>query len=121
MLHLLLHLLVPAAIALCFYRKKALFVFGIMMAGMLVDVDHLLASPIYDPGRCSMGFHPLHTLPAVLVYAVLCVPSATRLLGAGLIVHMLLDTGDCLTMEQGLEKMRENLVLFHSGVSVKAV
>ena len=34
-----------------------------MMATMLVDLDHLFADPIYDPDRCSIGFHPLHQYP----------------------------------------------------------
>ncbi len=71
------------------------------MAGMLVDVDHLLADPVYDPLRCSMGFHPLHTWPFVIVYIVLTLVPRTRLLGIGLIIHMLLDTIDCLQMSQG--------------------
>ncbi len=71
------------------------------MLGMIVDVDHLLANPIYDPLRCSMGFHPLHTWPFVLVYIVLSIFPRTRLLGIGLIIHMLLDAGDCLLMQQG--------------------
>ena len=38
---------------------------------MLVDLDHLLADPIYDPERCSIGFHPLHSIPAIVVYALM--------------------------------------------------
>jgi hypothetical protein len=104
-------MMVPLTIALVFWRKRSLPVFGLLMAGMLIDVDHLLADPVYDPARCSMGFHPLHTLPAVFVYAGLCMPRATRVVGIGLMVHMLLDTGDCLTMDGGLQQIRENLVL----------
>jgi hypothetical protein len=115
-----LHLLVPAAIALGCYRKKALVVFALLMAGMLIDADHLLADPVYDSGRCSMGFHPLHTLPAVAVYAMLCLPRITRVVGIGLMVHMLLDTGDCLTMNGGLSQMRENLVFVDSTPQAKA-
>jgi hypothetical protein len=40
---------------------------------MIVDVDHLLADPIYDPNRCSIGFYPLHTTPAIVIYAALFV------------------------------------------------
>jgi hypothetical protein len=93
--------------------------FGLLMAGMLVDADHLLADPVYDPARCSMGFHPLHTLPAVLVYAGLCMPRLTRVVGIGLMVHMLLDTADCLTMDGGLQQITENLVLMDSTDKVK--
>jgi hypothetical protein len=111
MLHLVLHVMVPLAIAWCCYRKQAWRVFGLLMAGMLIDVDHLLADPVYDPGRCSMGFHPLHTLPAIALYAGLCIPRITRIVGIGLMVHMLLDTGDCLGMPGGLAQMQNNLVM----------
>jgi hypothetical protein len=67
-----------------------------LMLGMIVDIDHLFANPIYDPLRCSIGFHPLHTWPAILVYLGLLYFSKTRLLGIGLVIHMLLDAGDCV-------------------------
>ena len=63
---------------------------------MLVDLDHLLADPIYDPNRCSIGFHPLHTYPAIAAYVVLLVPRVTRLFALGLIIHMALDALDCV-------------------------
>lgn len=66
-----------------------------MMATMLVDLDHLLANPIYDPNRCSIGFHPLHTWPAIALYAALALHPRTRLIGLGLLIHMLLDFSDC--------------------------
>lgn len=66
-----------------------------MIATMLVDVDHVLASPIYDPNRCSIGFHPLHEVWFIAVYATLCAVPRTRVLGIGLIVHMALDSIDC--------------------------
>jgi hypothetical protein len=69
-----------------------------MIVTMLVDIDHLLATPIYDPLRCSIGFHPLHRLLPILVYCVLSVVPKTawiRWLGLGLVLHMLLDSMDC--------------------------
>ena len=98
MFHLALHFVVPAIIASFFYRKSWLLAYFIMMATMLVDVDHLLANPVYDPGRCSIGFHPLHGLWFILAYAVMCfIPKMPkiRLLGIGLLVHMALDSIDC--------------------------
>lgn len=62
---------------------------------MLIDIDHLLANPIYDPGRCSIGFHPLHELWFIALYVALCFLPKTRLLGIGLLVHVALDTIDC--------------------------
>ena len=66
-----------------------------MVSTMLVDLDHLLATPIYDPNRCSIGFHPLHTALPILIYVVLLLPPKTRWIGIGLCIHMVLDTMDC--------------------------
>ena len=41
-----------------------------MIATMLVDIDHLLATPIYDPLRCSIGYHPLHQLLPIAGYFI---------------------------------------------------
>ncbi len=65
---------------------------------MLIDIDHLLADPIYDPHRCGIGFHPLHGLWLAFFYAALCcVPKMPkiRLIGIGLSVHIALDAIDC--------------------------
>jgi hypothetical protein len=95
-LHLLLHLVVPGAVAWVFFRDHWRLAWFVMVATMLVDLDHLLADPIYDPGRCSIGYHPLHTAPAIAGYAVLAVLPWTRLVGVGLLIHMALDGLDCL-------------------------
>lgn len=95
MLHIFLHFLVPALVAGLFFRKKWLVAFVIMIATMLVDLDHLLANPIYDPNRCSIGFHPLHRLGFVVLYIGLCFFPKTRLVGLGLTIHMALDSIDC--------------------------
>lgn len=62
---------------------------------MLVDIDHLLATPIYDPTRCSIGFHPLHGFVPITLYVLLCLYPKTRVVGIGLIIHMALDSIDC--------------------------
>jgi membrane-associated PAP2 superfamily phosphatase len=97
-LHLILHAAVPGAVAFLFFRPRWRRAWLIMLATMLVDLDHLLADPIYDPGRCSIGFHPLHGYPAIAVYTLLTIPRKTRLVGLGLIIHMALDGLDCLLM-----------------------
>ena len=68
-IHLLLHAVVPALAAFVFFRNEWRRAFLIMLATMAVDLDHLLATPLYDPTRCSIGFHPLHTWPAIVLYA----------------------------------------------------
>lgn len=95
MLHLLLHIAVPLAVARLVYPARWLAAFGVLMLGMIVDVDHLLADPVYDPGRCSIGFHPLHTLVPIGIYVALFAHERTRLLGLGLCLHMALDALDC--------------------------
>jgi hypothetical protein len=97
-LHLLLHAAVPLGVALAFARPQWRKAFAIMMATMLVDLDHLLANPVYDPNRCGIGFHPLHTAPAIAVYAVLALVPRTRWIGVGLCIHMALDWSDCALM-----------------------
>lgn len=70
-----------------------------MIATMLVDLDHLLADPIFDPDRCSIGFHPLHTHWAILAYLILFFVSrnqAIQIISIGLLFHMLTDTIDCI-------------------------
>ena len=97
-IHLLLHVAVPIAVAVASVRKEWLRPTVIMLATMLVDVDHLLATPIYDPNRCSIGFHPLHSAWAIAMYLLLLVPKPTRWVGVGLCIHMALDAADCGAM-----------------------
>lgn len=67
-----------------------------MLATMIVDLDHLLAEPIFDPFRCGINFHPLHSYPAIGIYLVLIAIPKLRLIGLGLTIHMALDWIDCL-------------------------
>jgi len=95
MFHLALHFLVPAVLAGLFFRKNWKLAYFLMIATMLVDIDHLLANPLYDPNRCSIGFHPLHELWFIVLYAMLCFVPKVRLVGIGLSIHMALDAIDC--------------------------
>lgn len=95
-LHLVLHAAVPAAVAAIWYRKRFLRAWLWLLAGWMIDLDHLLAEPVYDPDRCSIGFHPLHATPAILAYGALALLRRTRLLGLGLLIHISLDALDCL-------------------------
>ncbi len=97
-IHILLHFLVPGLVARVAWREQWRRAWVVMVATMVVDLDHLLADPLYDPDRCSIGFHPLHTWPAWIVYALLCVYPKTRWVGVGLVIHMLLDAVDCVWM-----------------------
>jgi len=95
MFHIALHFLVPGIIAGVFLKKRWKQAWLIMMTTMLVDLDHLLANPIYDPNRCSIGFHPLHQPVLFVLYIGLCFVPKTRWIGIGLTIHMCLDAIDC--------------------------
>lgn len=102
MLHIALHFLVPLLVARFAYADKLWRAWGIMLLGMVIDLDHLFADPIYDPNRCSIGFHPLHTLWPALLYALLLVLPKTRLFGLGLCIHLALDAIDCTSFAKSL-------------------
>ena len=99
LLHYSLHLLAPAALAWGFFRSDWKRAYLIMLATMLVDLDHLLATPIFDPNRCSIGFHPLHSWWAIGIYCgMLFLKKPWRIVAVGLLFHMLTDWIDCLLM-----------------------
>lgn len=98
LIHMFLHVLVPglaARIGFATHWKKA---WAIMLATMLVDLDHLLANPLYDPDRCGIGFHPLHSYPAIAVYGAMLAVPKLRVIAVGLLIHMFLDGTDCVWM-----------------------
>jgi hypothetical protein len=100
--HLVLHGVVPLFVAWFFFRDRWQRAALIMIATMVVDLDHLFANPLYDPQRCSIGFHPLHTVPVFFIYGLLTLPKQTRLIGIGLLIHMALDGIDCGVMRMTL-------------------
>lgn len=67
-----------------------------MVLTMLVDLDHLLANPIFDPNRCSIGYHPLHSGYAIAAYLLLLLVPKARIIAVALLFHMLTDYTDCL-------------------------
>jgi hypothetical protein len=97
-IHYGIHFLVPIAIGFYFFKGNRLKATLILLAGILIDVDHLLADPLFDPNRCSIPFHPLHGYWAIAVYILLLFPKKTRIIGIALLVHILADTADCLLM-----------------------
>jgi len=94
-IHIILHFLLPVAVAVVFYRKQWKKVSLVFCATMLVDVDHLIAEPVYDAFRCSINYHPLHSYWAIAVYCILLLPKKSRIVAIGLLTHMLLDWQDC--------------------------
>ncbi|WP_343485847.1 DUF6122 family protein [Allomuricauda sp. d1] len=96
LLHYGIHFLVPPLVAFLFFRPKWFKITLILWAGILIDLDHLLANPIFDPDRCSIGFHPLHSYVMVAVYLILLGFRKTRIFGLALLIHILADACDCL-------------------------
>lgn len=94
-IHYSLHFLAPGLIAFAFFKDQWKQAWLIMIATMLVDADHLLATPIFDPGRCSIGYHPLHSYYAIAIYCLLLLFPKSRIIAAGLIFHMITDWQDC--------------------------
>lgn len=94
--HYSLHFLAPGLIAYLFFKKNWQKAWFIMLATMLIDLDHLLAIPVFDPCRCGIGFHPLHSYYAIAVYSILSLFPKTRIAAIGLLFHMLTDFQDCL-------------------------
>ncbi|CAM1366869.1 DUF6122 family protein [Tenacibaculum xiamenense] len=98
-IHYFLHFIAPLVIALIFFKKEWKKVYLIFLATMLVDLDHLLATPIFQSNRCSINFHPLHTFYAIGFYIILLFLKRPYIfIGLGLLFHMLTDHIDCLLM-----------------------
>ncbi len=89
------HFILPLIIALIFFPKQWKKTYLIFLSAMLIDLDHILADPIFDPNRCSIGFHMLHSTYAIIIYGVLSIPKKTRIVGLALLWHIFTDQIDC--------------------------
>ena len=97
--HYFLHLGFPLFIAYIFFKEEWKKTYLILLATMLVDLDHLLAAPIFEANRCSFGFHYLHSYYAMVFYFLLLFcKKPFKIIGIGLLFHMLTDLIDCLFM-----------------------
>ena len=95
-IHYSLHLILPLLIAFLFFKKDWKKVYLIMLLTMIVDLDHLLADPIYQANRCSINFHPLHSYYSIAIYIVMVFfRRPYNIIGIGLLLHMLTDFCDC--------------------------
>lgn len=94
-LHILAHFLVPGLVARFAFKTHWRKAWLIMVTTMIVDLDHLLSTPIFDPERCSIGSHLLHTEPAMAVYGIMLLIPPLRIIATGLLIHMALDAIDC--------------------------
>ena len=95
-LHYSLHIFLPLIIAILFFKKDWKKMYLIMILTMVVDLDHLLANPIYQADRCSINFHPLHSYYAIAVYFIMSFfKRPFNIIGIGLVLHMIADFTDC--------------------------
>ena len=94
-IHYSLHFLVPLIISYVFFKGKWRVVYLIFLRSMLVDLDHLLANPIFVENRCSINFHPLHSYIAIGIYTIGLLFKKTRIVAIALLFHILTDFIDC--------------------------
>lgn len=92
--HYGLHFIAPLAIAYIWSRERWRRSYLILLATMVIDLDHLWANPIFDPNRCSVGFHPLHSYIAIFIYMALLLHKKSRLIAIGLLFHIVTDSID---------------------------
>ena len=93
--HYGIHFIGPLIVSFLFFKNNWKKAYLVMLLGMLIDIDHLLANPVFDPNRCSINFHILHSYCAICIYVLLSLLKPTRLIGIGLIIHIIADTVDC--------------------------
>lgn len=98
LVHYSCHFIVPLGLAKLFFPTQFKRAFCLIISTMLIDLDHLLVQPIFDPNRCSVGFHVLHSFPFPLFYLGLLWFPKTRIIGVGLLFHLLTDELDCWMM-----------------------
>src|SRR3989338_8300355 len=109
-MNLIIHLLAGILLAGIFYlffksfRNKNEFKRMVLWfsASNLIDIDHLLANPIYDPLRCGINFHPLHSWFMLPIYIAGLFHKKTRFLSIGILFHLFLDGVDCVLIANNL-------------------
>lgn len=102
LLHYGIHFIVPFFIAFTFFKEHAWKVALILLAGIIIDIDHVLADPIFETDRCSINFHPLHSYWAIGVYFLMLFWKKTRIWGIAFLIHIVADLTDCLLIRTHL-------------------
>ena len=95
LIHYGFHFVIPLIISIVFFKKNWKTVYLVFLLSMLVDLDHLLANPIFDKNRCSINFHPLHSYVAIGFYILGIFFKKTKMLSIALLLHILADYIDC--------------------------
>lgn len=101
LVHYFLHFIFIGAIAYWYDKNNWKRNWLILLGTMAVDIDHLIANPIFAENRCSIGFHLLHSeyvIPLYFLGAFFLKNYTLRLVAIGLAFHMVTDTIDCFWM-----------------------
>lgn len=102
--HYFLHFGFIGIMAILLFHNDWKRAYLILLGTMVVDLDHLLANPIFQSDRISIGYHLLHTYPAMAIYGVmLLLPRPYNIIGVGLLFHMFTDFVDGMYMYIGNE------------------
>ncbi len=115
LVHYFLHFIAIGAIAYWYDPKNWKRYWLILLSTMLVDLDHVFADPVFDPDRCGIFFHPLHSQYAIGIYllgAIFIKHRLLKLIFIGLLFHMFTDLIDCLWMFSKCEGCYENSEIF---------
>ncbi|MDT0641503.1 DUF6122 family protein [Zunongwangia sp. F363] len=97
--HYFLHFIAIGAIAYLYDKENWKNNWMILIATMLVDLDHVFANPVFDAERCGIGYHPMHTAPAIILYllgVLFAKNQLLKLIFIGLLFHMFTDFTHCL-------------------------
>ena len=94
--HYFMHFVFPGFLAFFLWRKNWRFTYLLFLTTMLVDLDHIVANPLFDPQRNSIGYHPLHTYPMIVLYflGAIFLKGNWRIIAIGLLLHMFTDFQD---------------------------
>ena len=111
-LHYFLHVIFPFVVSWIFFRKNWIRAGLIMALTLIVDLDHLLANPAFDPERCSINFHPLHSYWAIGVYFTGIIYKKTRWIATGLVLHMITDLIDCIWTFKSCHECLQNSSIY---------
>jgi len=115
-IHYTLHFIAIGVIAYWFDKKNWKQNWLILIATMLVDIDHVFANPLFDPNRCGIRYHPLHSELAILGYILgifLIKNKILKLIFIGLLFHMITDSIDCIWMFQYCEECYLNSEIYN--------
>ena len=99
-IHYGLHLMFAVLLAYWLYPARWKQVSFLLLSTMLIDLDYLWqlfveGGQVFDATRLSIGFHRLHTWPAIAIYVgMLAFRGPVQILGLGLLLYMVTDAVD---------------------------